>query len=65
MTSQFVSQCASLGTNITRTMRNSLNLSGGTNGLIGGEATLGVDQVGCEDGIDQSRFAEAGLSCAH
>jgi hypothetical protein len=37
---------------MTRTMRNSLNFGGGTNGLIGGEAALGVDQVGCEDGVD-------------
>jgi hypothetical protein len=44
-------------------MRNSLNLGGGAHGLVGGKTTLGVDQVGCEDGVDQSRFTEASLSC--
>jgi hypothetical protein len=44
-------------------MRNSLNLGGGAHGLVGGKTSLGVDQVGCEDGVDQSRFTEASLSC--
>lgn len=44
-------------------MRNSLNLGGGANGLLRGETTLGVDQVGCEDGVDQSRLAQTSLSC--
>lgn len=43
-------------------MRNGLNLGGGAHGLIGGKTTLGVDQVGCEDGVDQSRFTQASLS---
>jgi hypothetical protein len=43
-------------------MRNSLNLGGGAHGLIGGKTTLGVDQVGCEDGVNQSRFTQASLS---
>ena len=43
-------------------MRNSLDLGGGAHGLIGGETALGVDQVGCEDGVDESRFAQASLS---
>lgn len=43
-------------------MRNSLDLGGGAHGLIGSETALGVDQVGCEDGVDESRFAQASLS---
>lgn len=45
-----------------RTMRNGLNLGGGAHGLVGGKTALGVDQVGCEDGVDQSRFTQASLS---
>lgn len=47
---------------VTRTMRNSLDLGGRAHGLIGGETSLGVDQVGCEDGVDQSRFAQTSLT---
>jgi hypothetical protein len=43
-------------------MRNSLNLGGGAHGLIGGKTTLGVDQVGCEDGVDQGGFTQTGLT---
>ena len=43
-------------------MRNSLDLGGGAHGLIGGEAALGVDQVRREDGVDQGRLAQTGLS---
>lgn len=43
-------------------MRNSLDLGGGADGLLRGETTLGVDQVGCEDGVDKGGFAQAGLT---
>lgn len=33
-------------------------------GLVGGQATLAVDEVRGEDGVDECRLAEAGLSCA-
>ena len=34
----------------------------GAYGLVGGKTALRVDQVGCEDGVDQGRLAQAGLS---
>lgn len=40
-----------------------LDLGGGADGLIGLQATLGVDEVGREDGVDQGRLAESGLAC--
>jgi hypothetical protein len=43
-------------------MRNSLDLGSGTDGLLRGETTLGVDQVGCEDGVDQGGFTQTGLT---
>lgn len=43
-------------------MRNSLDLSCGANGLIGVQTALGVDQVGCENGVDQGRLAQTSLS---
>lgn len=43
-------------------MRNGLNLGRRAHGLVGGKTTLGVDQVGCEDGVDQGGFAQTGLS---
>lgn len=39
-----------------------LDLGRGANGLIGLEATLGVDEVRGEDGVDQSRLSESGLA---
>lgn len=42
---------------------NGLDLGGGSDGLVGLEATLGVDEVGSEDGVDERRLAEAGLTC--
>lgn len=43
-------------------MRDGLDFSGGAHGLIRGEATLGVDQVGGEDGVDQGRLSQTSLS---
>ena len=44
-------------------MRNGLDLSGGADGLIGLETTLAVNQMRREDGVDESRFSQTGLSC--
>lgn len=43
-------------------MGNGLDFGGRANGIIGGEAALGVDQMRGEDGVDQSRFSQTGLS---
>lgn len=43
-------------------MRDGLDFGGGAHGLIGGEASLGVDQVGGKDGVDQGRLAQTSLS---
>lgn len=43
-------------------MRNGLDLGRGADGLVGVQTALGVDQVGCEDGVDQGRLAQTGLS---
>lgn len=40
-----------------------LDLGGGADGLIGLEATLGVDEVRGEDGVDESRLSETSLAC--
>lgn len=40
-----------------------LDLGGRADGLIGLQATLGVDQVGREDGVDEGRLAESRLAC--
>lgn len=44
-------------------MRNGLDLGGRTDGLVGSQTTLGIDQVRSEDGVDQSRLSETGLAC--
>lgn len=41
---------------------NGLDLGSRSDGLVGLEATLGVDEVGGEDGVDEGRLAEAGLA---
>jgi hypothetical protein len=41
---------------------NSLDFGGLTNGLLGLHATLGVDKVRGEDGVDQGRFTQTGLA---
>jgi hypothetical protein len=46
-----------------RTMRNRLNLRRLPHRLIRLETTLGVDKVGSEDGVDEGRLAETGLTC--
>lgn len=40
-----------------------MNLGGAANGLGRGKTALGVNEVGCEDGVDQGGFAQASLSC--
>lgn len=42
---------------------NGLDLGGGSDRLVGLQTTLGVDEVGSEDGVDEGRLAEAGLAC--
>jgi hypothetical protein len=67
MTSSHVSNCdlARKGSLLQckRTMRDRLDFGGGAHGLIGGKATLGVDQVGREDGVDKGGLAQTSLSC--
>jgi hypothetical protein len=43
-------------------VRFGLDFGGGANGLRGGQTALRVNQVGCEDGVDQSRFSETSLA---
>lgn len=45
-----------------RTVRLCLDLGGGANGLGGGQTALGVNQVGCENSVDQSRFSKTSLA---
>lgn len=45
------------------TVRHSLNLRRLADGLLRLKATLAVDQVRSEDGIDECRFAESRLAC--
>lgn len=47
-----------------RTVRGRLDFGGRTDGLIRSETTLGIDQVGSENGVDQSRFSKTGLACS-
>lgn len=47
-----------------RTVRGRLDLGCRTDGLIRSETTLGIDQVGGENGVDQSRFSKTGLACS-
>lgn len=44
-------------------VRHGLDLGGGADGLIGHHATLGVDEVGGEDGVDQGGLAQTCLAC--
>jgi hypothetical protein len=39
-----------------------VDLSGAADGLVGEKATLALDQVGSEDGVDEGGFTETGLS---
>lgn len=43
-------------------VRDGLNLGRGADRLIWGEATLRIDEVGCEDGVDESGLSETGLT---
>lgn len=44
-------------------MRNGLDLGGRTDGLVGSQTTLGIDQVRGEDGVNQSRLSQTSLTC--
>lgn len=44
-------------------VRNSLDLGGSANLLGWGETTLGVDEVGCEDGVDEGGLSKTSLAC--
>jgi len=44
------------------TVRDSLDLGGRSDRLIGSHAAFGVNQVGCEDSVNQGRFSKARLS---
>lgn len=48
--------------NKRHTVRNGLDFRCGAHWLIGSETTLGVDQVGCEDSVNQCGFTQTGLS---
>lgn len=39
-----------------------VDLGGATDWLVGGQATLAVDEMRSEDGVDECRFAETGLA---
>ena len=41
-----------------------VDLGGLADGLVGSQATLAVDEMGGEDGVDESRLAQSGLSYA-
>lgn len=43
-------------------VRVGLDLSGGSDGLIGLKTTLGINQVRGKDGVDQSRLAQTSLT---
>lgn len=43
-------------------VRNGVDLGGAADGLVGLEATLAVDEMRCEDGVDQSGLAKTGLT---
>ena len=45
------------------TVRNSLDFGGRPDDLVWGQTALGVYQVGGEDGVDESRFAQSRLAC--
>lgn len=44
-------------------VRDALDLGGLANGLVRLQATLGVDEVRGEDGVDERRLAQASLAC--
>lgn len=44
------------------TVRNGLDLGSRTDGLVGSQTTLGIDQVRGEDGVNQSRLSKTGLT---
>ena len=46
-------------------MGDRLDLSGGTDWVVGGHATLGVHEMRRKDGVDQCGFPETGLTCLH
>lgn len=41
-----------------------VDVGGLSNGFCGRKATLGLDEVRGEDGVDESRLAETSLACA-
>lgn len=45
------------------TVRNGLDLGSRTDGLVGSQTTLGIDQVRGEDGVNQSRLSQTSLAC--
>lgn len=47
---------------VEHTVRDGLDFGSRANRLIGSQATLGVDQVRCKDGVDQSGLSETGLT---
>ena len=44
-------------------VRHRVDLGGGADGLLGHQATFGVNQVRGEDGVDQGRLSETRLAC--
>lgn len=46
-------------------VRDGLNLRGLADGLVGEHATLALHEVRSEDGVDECRLAETGLTCTH
>ena len=45
-------------------MRDWVDLGGAADIFGGCQTTLGVNEMGCEDGVDESRLSEASLSCS-
>ena len=44
-------------------MGGGLDFGGAADWLLWGDAALGVEEMGCEDGVDESGFAQTGLTC--
>lgn len=62
MTMTWLENQVASSTGIPHTMGNSLDLGGRAYGFVGGQTALRIDQVGGEDGVDQSRLSETSLA---
>lgn len=44
-------------------VRHRVDLGGGSNNLVGDKTTLGLDEMGSEDGVDEGGLSETSLAC--